>query len=79
VGPLSGKRIAVVGAGGVAKSAVAGLTAAGALVTVYNRTAARATELAASVSASGHPVKSGDLADLATAPWTPASTARPWA
>lgn len=39
-------RVAVLGAGGVARAVVAGLAAAGADVTVYNRTASKAQELA---------------------------------
>jgi len=39
-------RVAVLGAGGVARAVVAGLASAGADVTVYNRTASRAHELA---------------------------------
>jgi 3-dehydroquinate dehydratase / shikimate dehydrogenase len=44
---LRGLTVAVVGAGGVARALVAGLTDAGAKVTVYNRTVDRARELAA--------------------------------
>ncbi len=39
-------RVAVVGAGGVSRAIVAGLTDAGAMVTIYNRTVERAEELA---------------------------------
>ncbi len=39
-------RVAVVGAGGVSRAIVAGLTDAGAKVTIYNRTVERAAELA---------------------------------
>jgi 3-dehydroquinate dehydratase/shikimate dehydrogenase len=39
-------RVAVVGAGGVSRALVAGLTDAGARVTIYNRTVARAEQLA---------------------------------
>ena len=43
---LDGKHIAVLGAGGVARAVVAGFADAGASVTVFNRTAERAQELA---------------------------------
>ena len=43
---LAGIRIAVLGAGGVARAVVAALTDAGANVTIYNRTASRAHALA---------------------------------
>ena len=44
---LNGIPVAVLGAGGVARAAVAGLTDAGARVTIYNRTISRAEKLAA--------------------------------
>ncbi|MEN6335324.1 MAG: shikimate dehydrogenase, partial [Phycisphaerales bacterium] len=44
---LRGVSVAVVGAGGVSRAIVAGLTDAGAKVTIYNRTLERAQELAA--------------------------------
>jgi 3-dehydroquinate dehydratase/shikimate dehydrogenase len=43
---LSGKRVAVIGAGGTGRTAVAALAAQGAIVVVYNRTKERADELA---------------------------------
>jgi shikimate 5-dehydrogenase len=43
---LNGLNVAVLGAGGVARAIVAGLCDAGAKVIIYNRTAARAGELA---------------------------------
>ena len=43
---LAGLRVAVLGAGGVARAIVAGLVEAGAEVTIYNRTAATGTALA---------------------------------
>jgi 3-dehydroquinate dehydratase/shikimate dehydrogenase len=46
---LEGKHVAVVGAGGVARAAVAGCIYAGARVTVYNRTLEKAEILAASL------------------------------
>jgi 3-dehydroquinate dehydratase/shikimate dehydrogenase len=44
---LSGLRVAVVGAGGVSRAIVAGLTDAGAEITIYNRTVEKAQKLAA--------------------------------
>jgi 3-dehydroquinate dehydratase/shikimate dehydrogenase len=44
---LRGMPVAVVGAGGVSRAIVAGLTDAGANVTIYNRTVERARQLAA--------------------------------
>ena len=44
---LRGVPVAVVGAGGVSRAIVAGLTDVGATVTIYNRTVERAAELAA--------------------------------
>jgi len=44
---LNGVRVAVIGAGGVSRAIVAGLSDAGAKVTIYNRTVERAQELAA--------------------------------
>lgn len=44
---LAGKRVAVIGAGGTGRTAVAALAAQGATVVVYNRTKDRADELAA--------------------------------
>ena len=43
---LKGKRVAVIGAGGVSRAVVAGFADAGACVTVYNRTVAKARSLA---------------------------------
>ncbi len=43
---LAGKRVAVIGAGGAGRTAVAALAAQGATVVVYNRTKERADELA---------------------------------
>jgi 3-dehydroquinate dehydratase / shikimate dehydrogenase len=44
---LAGRRVAVIGAGGTGRTAVAALAAQGATVVVYNRTKERADELAA--------------------------------
>lgn len=49
-GDLAGKRVAVVGAGGVGRAAAYGLAAAGAQVTVYNRTPERGRTLAESLA-----------------------------
>jgi len=55
LGSLSGKRIALLGAGGVARGIAFGLTAAGASVTIYNRTPERALALAAEAGAAASP------------------------
>jgi len=47
---LAGLTVAVLGAGGVARAIVAGLCGVGAQVTIYNRTAGRAAELAKAFS-----------------------------
>jgi len=56
---LEGKRVAVIGAGGAARAAVAGFRHYGASVTVYNRTIKRAEALAKQFDADAAP-----LADL---------------
>ncbi len=63
--------VAVVGAGGVSRAIVAGLTACDAKVTVYNRTIERAKELAsdfwcayAGLDVLSHPVETQNLASL---------------
>lgn len=48
---LAGKRVAVLGAGGAARAVVAGYTHYGAEVTVYNRTAEKAAQLAGEFNA----------------------------
>ncbi len=48
LGDVAGRRVAVLGAGGVARAVVAGTRDAGASVTVFGRTASRAGTLAAS-------------------------------
>ena len=66
LGGVAGKRIAIVGAGGVGRAAAMGLSAAGAGVTVFNRTRMRADELAlALMPTSHHRVEAGDLKELA--------------
>ncbi|MEE9404316.1 MAG: type I 3-dehydroquinate dehydratase [Algisphaera sp.] len=63
---LQGKIIAVLGAGGAARAAVAGFAAQGAHVTVYNRTLEKAQALAAEFDASAKPLDQLDpyAADL---------------
>lgn len=63
-GDLAGKRVAVAGAGGVGRAAAYGLKGAGASVRVFNRTRARAEELAAAAG-----VEAGGLEELAGEPW----------
>ena len=53
---LAGQAVAVLGAGGVARALVAGLTAAGADVSIYNRTAERAQRLADEFGATAVPL-----------------------
>ena len=60
---LSGRKVAVLGAGGAARAIVAGLTHAGAQVLIYNRTASRAQRLAQEFAATAVP-----LAQLAKTP-----------
>jgi 3-dehydroquinate dehydratase/shikimate dehydrogenase len=59
---LRGVPVAVVGAGGVSRAIVAGLTDAGAKVTIYNRTLERAQELAADFGCKAAGL--GDLSQL---------------
>jgi 3-dehydroquinate dehydratase / shikimate dehydrogenase len=61
-GPLHNQRIAILGAGGVARSAAYTLKHAGAKVTVLNRTRAHAEALAAAISG----VEAADPSDLPT-------------
>lgn len=61
---VAGARIAVLGAGGVARAAAGGLASAGAAVTVYNRTRARAASLASDL---GDGIVVGDPATLSPA------------
>jgi len=53
---LAGVEIAVIGAGGTGRTAVAALTHAGASVTIYNRTLDRAQALAAELKATAKPL-----------------------
>ncbi len=56
-------RVAVLGAGGAARAAVAGFTDAGGHVTVYNRTASKAAELAQAFHADHAPLDQAPAAD----------------
>lgn len=56
VSDLAGRQVAVLGAGGAARSIVAGLTQAAAEVLIYNRTAERAERLAQEFSAQAVPL-----------------------
>ena len=67
---FAGKRVVLIGAGGVARAIAAGLLSAGADVVVMNRTRANAEAVAAELGASGLAKKGGniaaaELADLA--------------
>lgn len=53
VSPLKGRRVALLGAGGAARSIAYGITSKGAQLTIYNRTAGRARELAEEFGAKG--------------------------
>lgn len=68
LGDLTGKHIAILGAGGAARAACVGLTDAGANVTIYNRTPDRAAKLTESLRAAGVPITS--------APWNALPQAR---
>ena len=65
VSELSGKRIAVLGAGGVARAVVAGLHDAGAKVVVVNRTRSRAEELVADLDVGDGRISVGNEDELA--------------
>lgn len=52
-GPVRGRRVAVLGAGGVGRAVACGLVDAGATVVVYNRDRARAARLVTDLSAQG--------------------------
>lgn len=54
-GSLAGRRVLILGAGGVARAAAAGLRDAGATVAVANRTTSRANDLAASLGCEAVP------------------------
>jgi 3-dehydroquinate dehydratase/shikimate dehydrogenase len=65
IGDPAGKRIAVVGAGGVARAAAYALTTAGANVVVFNRTPKKAVLLAESSRAIGPgKIEAGEVEDL---------------
>ena len=57
---LSGTRVAVLGAGGAARAAVAAFTSVGGKVTVFNRTAERAADLAARFRSDAAPLDTCD-------------------
>jgi 3-dehydroquinate dehydratase/shikimate dehydrogenase len=59
---LKGRAVAVVGAGGVARAIVAGLSDAGAKITIYNRTVERGERLAGEFGCPFHPL--GDVGKL---------------
>lgn len=59
---LEHKPVAVIGAGGVSRAVVAGLTDAGAKVTIYNRTLSRAKKLASEFAC--HHASMDDIASL---------------
>lgn len=61
---LAGKRVAVIGAGGTGRTAVAALAHYGATVVVYNRTRARADELAAEFNRRTGQVVAADISRL---------------
>lgn len=52
IGPLSGKRVALLGAGGVARAIAAACASAGGVVTIHARSADQAGQLAADLNAS---------------------------
>jgi len=61
-GELKGKSVAVIGAGGVARAIVAGLSDAGAKIVIYNRTVERGEKLAAEFNCDFAPLN--DLSNL---------------
>jgi len=63
---LAGKRVAVIGAGGTGRTAVAALAHYGADVTVYNRTKERAEELAREFDGHVGRVRAASLSELAS-------------
>ncbi|MFH1707516.1 MAG: shikimate dehydrogenase [Planctomycetota bacterium] len=65
-GGLTGKRVAVLGAGGAARGIVYGLRQGGADILIVNRTVSRAEELAATMGcrACGYPAFTGDGIDI---------------
>jgi 3-dehydroquinate dehydratase/shikimate dehydrogenase len=66
LGGVTGKHIAIVGAGGVGRAAAIGLAAAGASLAIANRTSARAEDLAQAISPTArNSIRAVDPADLA--------------
>lgn len=64
---LKGQRVAVIGAGGVARAVVAGFAQHGANITIYNRTPENATALTASLEDIAGKVTTARLEDLRNA------------
>ncbi len=60
---LAGRRVAVLGAGGVARAVVAGLTHCGADITIYNRTFSRAETLAGAFGCGAEPIDRAGATD----------------
>ena len=61
---LAGRRIAVIGAGGAARAVVAGFADCGATITIYNRTLAKAEQLAEAFDSDTAMVTAAPLDDL---------------
>lgn len=68
-GDLSGLRVALLGAGGVARAVAAGLAGAGATVVVYNRTRERAERLAADLTDPKKGSITANQGRVIAAPW----------
>ncbi len=68
MGDLQGKRVAIVGAGGVARAVAAGLAEAGASVVVASRRTERAATLVAEVGRAGGAVGRLEVSELADLP-----------
>lgn len=66
MGSVRGRRIGIIGAGGVARAVACGLHDAGATVVVSNRTAERAERLVADLSPH---LKGGDAGKIVVGPW----------
>jgi len=69
IGSVRGMRVAVIGAGGVARAAVCGLLRAGATVVVYNRSEDRGRRLVADLSAACEDWTSAAGGKAVTGPW----------
>src|SRR5207237_517696 len=68
LGDLSGKQIAILGAGGAAKAAAYALARAGAHITIYNRSRPRPDSLTAALQALSLQVTAADLASFPITP-----------